>query len=696
MDHDPYSACVCGSGRKLKFCCHDILPEMEHIEQLRDNQPDMARKQLEKLYAAHPDREVLVLELAGFLQTNGETAAAKDVCVEFLRRHPNEPRVTILLAELLHGSEGFESSRRIIHRALQLAQAPHYRQITILLVGIASERLLRGHPAAAWAHLKRATQFASKELRGSLELLLSTWTRQMPDWFPLLGPLDLLPTDFAGSPEDEDTDARARRLHELACWEPAAILCRRLAARHEDQAAVWYNCGLFHLWDSRPDQAAECLHRAASLMDDFDLAAETEALAILLDMEQSEDRRRIVKNTIPVSHPRELSERLRKHDAFHAVSSQSELHSTDESSDTLRWCADEPDDDGGRAIEASITITANIGEQPDHHLVAVTTAEDRLNAAWDALFEAAGDVLRDDVPRPDPTTIRWLPESYADFDWQIHFDPSLSARHVREAIRSRTRASLDAWMNRPQPQFSGRTPQEAAADPDLKLQRAAVGLVLYCLAHRAGHDLSLSEIRERLQIPDPVAASISEETTVAAVPLLTCLRLNLSSLTDDQVCQFVYRTRFLRNPELMESGLQELFRRPQALETFPAMEAHMMQAGAARERDCVDDMAAALDAARSLADQSPDSFRRRLEIDLKELGMRMDDPEDPDLRHLLRSIRERYFSKMPELADAIREELHRYGCGHLAADLDVPTIITAEETASSPASGKLWLPGDRP
>ena len=69
--NDPYAPCICGNGKKLKFCCLDILTDMQRIQQLRENQPDVAEQHLRSLYQSHPDRDVLVIELAGLVQEMG-------------------------------------------------------------------------------------------------------------------------------------------------------------------------------------------------------------------------------------------------------------------------------------------------------------------------------------------------------------------------------------------------------------------------------------------------------------------------------------------------------------------------------------------------------------------------------------------------------------------------------------------------
>ena len=58
MALDPYAPCPCGSGKKLKFCCHDLAPELEKVRNV------IARK-----IPGSPHEVLLVLDA-----TNGQNA----------------------------------------------------------------------------------------------------------------------------------------------------------------------------------------------------------------------------------------------------------------------------------------------------------------------------------------------------------------------------------------------------------------------------------------------------------------------------------------------------------------------------------------------------------------------------------------------------------------------------------------------
>ena len=61
MATDLYARCPCGSGKKIKFCCKDIITDIERIERmLQGDQRTSAVERINKLLEKHPDRPALL------------------------------------------------------------------------------------------------------------------------------------------------------------------------------------------------------------------------------------------------------------------------------------------------------------------------------------------------------------------------------------------------------------------------------------------------------------------------------------------------------------------------------------------------------------------------------------------------------------------------------------------------------------
>src|SRR3954451_9494984 len=104
MAVDPYAMCPCGSGKKLKFCCTDLVGEIEKIHRMIEGeQPRAALRHVEQTLATHPGRAVH-LDLKPTLEMSlGDLHAARQPVKEFLAKNRDSDKAhageAILLAE---------------------------------------------------------------------------------------------------------------------------------------------------------------------------------------------------------------------------------------------------------------------------------------------------------------------------------------------------------------------------------------------------------------------------------------------------------------------------------------------------------------------------------------------------------------------------------------------------------------------
>jgi len=562
----------------------------------------------------------------------------------------------------------------------------------MLLASIADEMLREDNPAAAYAHLRRAIQFAPTELQSSLEMLLTTWTTRISEYFPWMGPLELL--DVQVAEQHKESIQKAGRLSDMGCWEPSAIIYQRILKDDPNNAALWHNCGLFLLWNHQKAKAAECLHRAASLLEGFDSAVETESLATLLEMELSDERVNELTSSRRVPRPRDVYDRLSASDRFEGQSDHETPHSTETSRSHFRILADCPAEaDGGQPELGMATITANAEGGPELHFVSVNAQEDQIDEAWAIVLKVLGDAIPEDAEVSPTSVVSFVPTMFNEFRMGVHFGSDISPRKLRNLLLQRTTTAIEHWLDMPLKQLDGETLKHAATKPEMQLRVSALVNTLYMVTQRLSVDVEPAAVREQLGLPAPAVKTVASQQPFEAVPLLQYFRLAVSELSDDHLQQLAFRVGLFRSVHLMEKVVDELLRRPDALEQFSPQRAHLMKALVARMQDRVDDMAEAFAAARTTVENEADSFNSLLELDLKELSYRLDDPQDPGIPHLLRSMKEQYFHKVPEIESAVREELVRQGCEDLIPELDAPVIVTAAEETAAPSSGKLWLPG---
>ena len=173
MPVDPYAMCPCGSGKKLKFCCSDLVGEIEKIHRMIEGeQPRAALRHVEQTLATHPGRASL-LDLKATLELSlGEIDAARETIAKFVATNPDSPTAHACQALLL--AESGESRPAI--EALQKALALVDREMPLRVyeaLGAVGGALLEGGPhLGGAAHLCGCTPpLAPKEDSRAREVL---------------------------------------------------------------------------------------------------------------------------------------------------------------------------------------------------------------------------------------------------------------------------------------------------------------------------------------------------------------------------------------------------------------------------------------------------------------------------------------------------------------------------------------------
>ena len=723
MAADPYAMCPCGSGKKLKFCCGEILQDLQRGYRLRENQPDAAVKIFRDLHRRFPDKEVVLRELTNTLFELGETDEARRVTIEFLKKHPDQPIALLTLAEICLKEDGFEASRRILHRTFQICARTQPPGVAFLAAQIASEMARAGMLLAAREHLALAVRMSTGERQKNLVLQLVRFESESALPFAFRSAYTLLPVTC--SDEAVQQDVRARKLSILGCWEPASIIYNRLADSYPTEGAVWYNLGLCQVWDARMSEAASSLHHAATLLQDFDQATEAETLAQQLDLQLSQERYTTYSVRLMVQSVSELLTRLDNEPALKRNDSHD--HSDCHHDEGTHHVAElvlvssvvTADDltDASKLPESIADIDlfdiADDSEPTDEGasdvrgpFLEITAPEGSLDTAIVKLRSIAGDLILTNADQEQRRVVEFERAQARPFDRRYFCPEGVSQRRFRELVRQLEPEAIETWLQLPLPALNGKSPLEAARDESLKTKLAASLIVMLSIASRYDAAPDLDALRQRLNLPSRQVREIPENAAVAAIPSVQYERLNLEKLTDTQVQELTNRCSVLGLRSLVAAGLDQIVKRPKALQEFGARRAHLMRAAIARTEERPESAFASLQQARESIEPGSEAFRNHLELDIRELSYRLDDPADPALIPLLHRFRDRYLHKIPEIEGVILEQLEHADCSHLATELEgglaavsagASSLWTpgADSGASSEGGGQLWLPGQQ-
>ena len=97
MPIDPYSPCPGGTGKKIKFCCPNLLGELQKIQRMMEGEQFQGCLQhVEQLERTNPDQPCLLSVKTLLLRILHRFDEARETADRFLEKHPDNP---IALAE---------------------------------------------------------------------------------------------------------------------------------------------------------------------------------------------------------------------------------------------------------------------------------------------------------------------------------------------------------------------------------------------------------------------------------------------------------------------------------------------------------------------------------------------------------------------------------------------------------------------
>ncbi len=119
MDIDPYSPCPGGTGKKIKFCCSDLLPDLDRIGRMFEaGQLQACLQHVERLDRKHPGRACLMGVRAMLLRLMDRLEEAKAAAEAMVARHPDNPVALAELAMALAKLEGGRAALPALEKAI--------------------------------------------------------------------------------------------------------------------------------------------------------------------------------------------------------------------------------------------------------------------------------------------------------------------------------------------------------------------------------------------------------------------------------------------------------------------------------------------------------------------------------------------------------------------------------------------------
>ena len=472
------------------------------------------------------------------------------------------------------------------------------------------------------------------------------------------------------------------------CWGEAAQRYERLAEDDAGNFGLKFNQGLCLAWSGQSLPAAEALVQAAGLTEDTGLAGACHALARLLEMGERDDAVRMIDRRFEIENVSKWLSDLDSSERFVRVD---EGDGAEGAPEGMYHLVDREVVSAADAESLTLETVPRVAAR-----LLVQAAADDQSAAMDLVAregeeidsaEAALREVGDELAVPEDgaeETVDLVPQQFEALYTTWHFAPktaeSVKRRLHREFVQ---RFVEDIWPQTPLVALGGATPAAAAGQSDKRAALAGAVAVLEVRCEQNMLVVDVPAIRQAMQLPEPAVLAVESEDQLAMLSTYGLMRINPSDLDNEHLVMLLNRALLVRHNGLLFDVLSEYTGRDDLQQGEDYLKSVVTLADLCEVRH---DRQAAFEwlaRARQAASELEGEFERTLQLEMRELSLRLQDPEDPGLRELLSRLWTVYGSKLPQLREELQALVE-------AVEIAPPWDVDGGNVT---ASG-LWTPGD--
>ncbi len=558
---DNYRLCPCGSGKKAKFCCKDLAPEIEKVLKLIAGDQRAAAIQALDLLIKKRGKLPMLLDLkVSTLVEMERYEDAEEVVLTLLQADPDSFRPYALAAilDVIKGS--IDEAVTQLQRALERIGDDGNPAEVIDALSVVAMGLCKANEAyPARAHLALWVSLCEDEaVNRPLRILLELDENMHP----------LLQTEVAPQAPDEGADwgdkhEQSQRLFERGAWLAAAKILDELAREHPE--APWlrrqhaYTLG----FASRHTDMAVALHDFARLENaEFDDAVEAEALAQLLDS-ASDTTDDVLNVYFEVANQDSAMEAMLSQDRSYSIDPSQIPPNSEEGpppKGVFTILSKQPDGTGEPTFETTPIIHGQAllyGRETDHPARVRVIATD--GAEFEAVLTVLRDSLGDDLAEEISREVIGKQQRLQDVISPPLFLPPEASAQQQYSIRAEALqdAIVNKWATLPNMHLGGKSADESAGDPGLKV-RLAASLLLIEQTQLFNHQrLETNDLRKRLGIPE---IDVKDATNLENVHATKYSYVDVANLDDDTLKQIlragVFRARRLIATEAIREAIK--------------------------------------------------------------------------------------------------------------------------------------------
>lgn len=691
MPIDAYSLCPGGTGKRIKFCCKDILPDLQDIERMQEGDQNFAcLERIEQVERKTPDRACLLEIKCQILLSLERVDDFRATVKRFVEKHADNPVAWAEQAILTSHDEGPRPAMVALQRAAELSAEGIPGRLYDAMGAVAHAFLTSGQvlPARALFLMQTLLQHDDPQPVEMVVQLNSTPSAPL-----------LLKDDPAIKPCPSDAswkgefDAALQAVGKMQ-WQRAADGLSALAAQVPDSSVVWHNLATLRSWLGDMEGCVEAWHKFASLDVPREDASEAEALAMILSDNPLGDQEEIQVVSYSVSDMEEVRAAIGISPlalpippnrlptmAEDAPPPKAAFLLTDRP--PLQDGHDATVEQVPRAL-AHLLLYARETDRPARIEALVVSAR-RAETVQSLLGDLVAE-LRGATPTAHPIGRISASRQLLRRDWHLPEDLS-PEQALRLADQFTSHILLTQWPAMPLGLFGGKSPREVANDPANHVKLMAVILLLEYWTEQTGETFDFNLLRRELGLPtleaiDPASADVDQ------LPLGRLSRLMVEKLDDETLLRVYRRAMGFRAAAAMEKLAHAMADRPGLGHHREMIPAYRHLAETAHDASTALDY---IERGRKVSLETGDSCAS---WDFLEVSVRLERGEGEEFRRLVQHLQSQHIRE-PGVAPALHRMLVELGVirpegAPEAAASQEPSIVVPGDGGGE--AGKLWTP----
>lgn len=709
--YNVYSFCGCGSGKKLKFCCIDIVEDILKVGRLQEQgHHDRALQALDRIEKKRPGYLWTKIVKGSILLETDQPEEAYHLVDELLEKHSDHRLAIALRADAALSAWGFDIAKPAIYQTFYMGTENYPHILSGIARSVAAELYDGKRYLAARQYLGLAMRLSlegEEQQRAYMALMAFDGDHKIPYPFRSVHKLD----SYEGTAENAKVVARADKFTAIGQWQAASLEYGKLIELDPENSSVWKNLGFCKAWDGSEEEAAHALHKAAELTQDFDDAVELETIAQLLDLYPSGEETRFMEIEYGIKNTQQLMSALNFHPRFQRDGNNPDAIEYTILGSLPQEVIDDPEiplDELPCGLGGLVIYNEDNAALETEGVVVVTATEgEQIQLCRDFFEEVAGEDITPSIKEMTPGFLVKKHVLKLTTQQSVPSEVSIATQAILRQRLIKDKLEVE-WATSPHFALDGKTPQEVSEDSRYRVKLAATVYLLDSTCEIAiGMLPSVAEVLKRFNLPEPAATKIDEHQPLHLLSNMQIHRLELSDITDEQLRRVLDRMRLTNHSSFVYLLLTEALSRPEFAENHLDMnQVCSTFVSICQKQNKTEEALKWVERGRESVDEGEGHFEAVLQWDARKLSVLVYQQDDAEFRSYLQLMREQYGHKIPQYLAVLEQSLTELLKGPLPVSLteglELAEVASSSTEIWTPESEseqqpkeekKLWLPG---